>query len=323
MSASAAETIRVLLVEDDPDDYLLTRDLLSGSSDPRVELEWSPTYAKGLEAISRAEHDVYLLDYLLGERTGLDLLRDAMGAGCRAPIILLTGTGGREVDMAAMRLGAADYLVKGKFDAVQLERTIRYSVDRNQIMEQLRLFRTAVEQTADGIVITTADGRWPASSVVYANPAFTQLSAFASDELEAISLEPLLGFGDEAESLERIRGSLASGDPAAGQIVLRRKDGSGVVASCHVGPITDEDGTVTHMLALFEDSRSASGSRTSFARPRRWRRSGGSRAAGRGRRRTNQAGDSQPGRERPRRDADRWSPQARDGDRASGRHGCR
>lgn len=134
-------SVRVLLVDDDEDDYVVTRDLLADIEGELFELTWHPTYDTGLEAIGRAEHDVYLLDYRLGERTGLELLREAIERGCKAPLILLTGQGDREVDLEAMRTGAADYLVKGRIDSALIERSIRYAIERNQAEREIQLSR--------------------------------------------------------------------------------------------------------------------------------------------------------------------------------------
>jgi signal transduction histidine kinase len=137
--------VRVLLVDDDEDDYLLTRELFAEIPGARYALDWAPTYDAGLAAIGRHAHDVYLLDYRLDGRTGLDLLREAMRRGCRAPIILQTGAGDAEVDLEAMRAGAADYLVKGETDAPTLERSVRYALERKRAEEELRRAREELE----------------------------------------------------------------------------------------------------------------------------------------------------------------------------------
>jgi len=134
----AVYKIRVLLVDDDEDDYIITRDLLSEIGEMEFDLDWVGTYGTALEVISRGEHDVYLVDFGLGERNGLDLLRDALARGCKAPIILLTGQGDHEIDIEAMKAGAADYLVKGQIAAPLLERSIRYAIERAQTLQQLR-----------------------------------------------------------------------------------------------------------------------------------------------------------------------------------------
>ena len=119
--------LRVLIADDDEDDYILTRDLLLRIGRPRFQLDWTPTYEGALEAIERNQHDVYLFDYHLGHADGLQLMREALARGCKAPIILLTGNDNWETDVEAMKAGAADYLVKGHLDARLLERSIRYA----------------------------------------------------------------------------------------------------------------------------------------------------------------------------------------------------
>jgi len=119
------ERVKVLLIEDDEDDYVLVRELLSEISFTSYELEWAPNYRTALTAACRGAYDVCLLDFRLGECSGLDLLRELTQLGHRKPIILLTGQGDHEVDLEAMRLGAADFLVKGEFNAPLLERSIR------------------------------------------------------------------------------------------------------------------------------------------------------------------------------------------------------
>jgi signal transduction histidine kinase len=143
------DPLKVLLVEDDEDDYVFTRDLLNEMAGRPVELEWSQSYEHGLQRVLHNHFDVCLLDFRLGARTGLDLLREARaghgaGEGARvlAPIILMTGQGDQEIDIEAMRSGAADYLIKGEIDAAALERSIRYAVQQRRMEEErIRLVR--------------------------------------------------------------------------------------------------------------------------------------------------------------------------------------
>ncbi|MBY0526828.1 MAG: response regulator [Gemmataceae bacterium] len=140
------DLVSVLLVEDDADDYTLTRDYLSEIAGRRFHLDWVATYDAALEAIRRQEHHVYLLDYRLGERNGLELLREAVRLGARKPMILLTGQGDREVDMEAMRTGAADYLIKEQLDPSLLERAIRYAIEHKRTEEALRQMQEELER---------------------------------------------------------------------------------------------------------------------------------------------------------------------------------
>lgn len=138
--------LRVLLVEDDEDDYVLIRDLLAEMEG--LALEWVDGYAEALRMLDRDAHDVCLVDYRLGDTSGLKLMREAVSRGHRAPMILLTGSGDRTVDLEAMRAGATDYLLKGEIDAPTLERSIRYAFARRlrSLGESERRFRSLVGQ---------------------------------------------------------------------------------------------------------------------------------------------------------------------------------
>src|SRR5581483_8077078 len=138
--------LRVLIADDDEDDYLLTRDLLVRIERPRFQLDWASTYEGALQAIESNQHDVYLFDYHLGHSDGLQLLREALARGCKAPIILLTGNDNWETDVEAMKAGAADYLVKGHLDARLLERSIRYAIERTRAQGELLEYAHEIER---------------------------------------------------------------------------------------------------------------------------------------------------------------------------------
>jgi PAS domain S-box-containing protein len=129
---------KILLVEDDEDDYVLTRSLLDDVIHGQYEMVWAPTYDQALNACTRDIYDVHLIDYRLGKRDGLALVREMMQRGCKTPVILLTGQGSYDVDLEAMKAGVTDYLVKGEVTAPLLERTIRYAIERKQAEEALR-----------------------------------------------------------------------------------------------------------------------------------------------------------------------------------------
>jgi signal transduction histidine kinase len=128
--------VRVLLVEDDEDDYLLTRDLLWEIGKERFALDWAETFEDAVALIARQQYDVYLVDYHLGAYNGLQLLSEAERKG--TPIILLTGVEDWDIDVRAAKAGAADYLVKGQIDACLLERSIRYAIERKRAENALK-----------------------------------------------------------------------------------------------------------------------------------------------------------------------------------------
>lgn len=130
-------TIKVLLVEDDEDDYILIRDLLSEIPEQQFQLDWAATFEAAVSNINQRHHDVYLVDYRLGERNGLELLR-LINQQDSSPVIILSGQGGRELDIAALRSGAADYLDKSYLHSSILEHYIRASIERNQALTALQ-----------------------------------------------------------------------------------------------------------------------------------------------------------------------------------------
>jgi signal transduction histidine kinase len=130
--------VRVLLVEDDEDDYVIFRDLVSEIKYLPIELTWVDSYRRTLEAVKEDMHDIYIVDYLLSGSTGIDLLHVLKENGFRKPFIILTGHGDHAIDMQAMQEGAADYLEKERITPLLLERVIRYSIQKYRAMEMLR-----------------------------------------------------------------------------------------------------------------------------------------------------------------------------------------
>src|SRR5205085_2952089 len=174
------------LVEDDEDDFIITRDLFSEMRSQRFTLDWMKTFETGLQAMTLNQHDVCLVDYRLGARNGVDLLRAAIERGCQAPVILLTGAGEHEVDLEAMTAGAADYLVKTGLQAHTLERSVRYALQRKRAaamaaFEQARLAAFGAEI---GLALTRPGSlgvimqRCATAMSQYLNAAIAQISTF-------------------------------------------------------------------------------------------------------------------------------------------------
>jgi PAS domain S-box-containing protein len=139
--------VRVLLIEDDEDDFVLVKNLLVDASSSKYEIKWVSSYQEGLQAIRKAEFDVCLLDYRLGERTGLDILKGLDGKDLRSPIILLTGCRDYEIDIDAMKAGASDYLIKAEINSSLLDRSIRYALGRKKTETKLKEYAAKLEKS--------------------------------------------------------------------------------------------------------------------------------------------------------------------------------
>jgi signal transduction histidine kinase len=141
MTLESNKTISILLVEDDEDDYVIFRDILSRVTGSRVLLEWVSGYGQALEKVKQTQYDVCFVDYRLGDHNGLDLLKALQLQDLDVPIIILTGRGDYEIDMQAMKEGAADYLEKEILNPSLLDRSIRYTMERSKAMKELSASR--------------------------------------------------------------------------------------------------------------------------------------------------------------------------------------
>lgn len=176
--------IPILVIDDDEDDFLMLKELLLEGRERKFSLEWVSSYEEGKQALTRKNHKICFLDYRLGAQTGLDLLKEMMLADCKTPMILLTGYGEHEVDLEAMRIGAADYLVKDQITPALLERSIRYAIHRSQSLENIR---SLLDSTFEGIVLHDAKG-----TILEINRAGAQIFGIQASEMLGTSLSQYL-----------------------------------------------------------------------------------------------------------------------------------
>lgn len=189
---------RILIVDDDEDDFFITSEYIKNIPSNDFIIDWSYNYKDALQKLASNDHDIYFVDYRLGIKTGMDLLKDAIGQGCEAPIILLTGKGNQEIDVKAMESGAYDYLIKSELNTEKLERCIRYSLGRASSIQALkaneRRYRSIFEKSKDVVFITTSD-----FNIVDINYAAAELLNYELDELLQMNLSSIFkNAGDKA-----------------------------------------------------------------------------------------------------------------------------
>ena len=134
--------LRILIVDDSPEDRELYRRLLGQDPEQQYELLEAEQGEEGLELAHREKPDCLLLDYRLPDVDGLEFLRRLLDDG-PMPVIVLTGQGSEAVAVQAMKGGAQDYLLKGAITRQELKRAVGNAV------EKVALRRKVEERTAE------------------------------------------------------------------------------------------------------------------------------------------------------------------------------
>lgn len=237
---NSIKPVRILIIDDDEEDFLIFRDLINTISPVNFLTEWRMNYVQGLEALINADYDIYFIDYHLGAKTGIDLLKEAIKNKCEKPIVLLTGQGNKNIDLEAMHLGAADYLVKSQVSSEQLDRCIRYSLQQAMTLKKSRAnelkFRIIFERSKDIIFISNRQLEF-----LNINSAAKDLFGFEKEELlHQLTLRIFTNPSDRIEILKILSKEAKLIDH---EIDLSAKDGT--IKSCLLSASfeTDETGT--------------------------------------------------------------------------------
>jgi two-component system, cell cycle response regulator len=141
-------TRKILLIDDDRLQFRITQAHVKSFQTDLYELEWAATYEDGITRLLSGDYAACLLDYQLGERDGLHLIREAKARGCRTPIVFLTSETADRVNIEAMNEGALDYLVKVEITPRMIERSLRYALKLGDTLEALRRLATRDQLTS-------------------------------------------------------------------------------------------------------------------------------------------------------------------------------
>lgn len=133
------DSIRVLLVEDNPADARWVREILAEDAASEFDLLHASTVAEAVDRLSvdGAGFDAVLLDLSLPDDTGINTVERVLAAARTAVVIVMTGQGDERTGLAAMQAGAQDYLVKGQVDGRTLRRALRFALERQTVLQRL------------------------------------------------------------------------------------------------------------------------------------------------------------------------------------------
>lgn len=247
--------LRILAIDDDVVDIELLRrylDALQGYHIDLVSVTDPDTLDPGVLA---GETDIIFLDYLLGEKTGLTVLRDLRQAGVRLPVVMLTGQGDEHLAAELMKAGAADYLAKARMSPDSLEQVLRNALRVAELErraaeseEKLRLAATVFENVLEGVLVTDAEG-----TILSVNPAFTAITGFGEEE--AIGKRPnlLKSRMHDAPFYQGLWNALLTSGQWKGEIWNKRKSGDMFLVWQTISGVHNAEGKVTHYVSVFFD----------------------------------------------------------------------
>lgn len=151
---ASPSSLRVLIVDDEPDDAWLAQSGLRRIN-PNMQVDTIADFDAAVVALTSRRYDAGIIDYHLGAHSGVELIARCRAEGAEMPLILVTGQGGLDVDLDAMRGGATDYLSKDEATPALLERSLRYGLERvastAAMLALQRRYEAAVEGSHDGI----------------------------------------------------------------------------------------------------------------------------------------------------------------------------
>ena len=163
-------TIKVLLIEDNPGDVRLIKELLSEVREEVFELEWVNLMSLGVERLAQNEFDAVLLDLDLPDMQGKSTFRSIYAQNSHAPIVVLTGLDDDLLALWAVREGAQDYLIKGQVDSHLLARVLRHAIERKhaeiELLESKKHLQAIFESEPECVKLISAAGE-----IMEMNPA--------------------------------------------------------------------------------------------------------------------------------------------------------
>ena len=251
----SARVFRVLLIEDDPMDALIVRELLSAEKAHSFELSHvAGTLAMGFQAIAAGGIDLVLLDLSLPDGAGLETFKRAHLAAPHLPIIVMSGNDDEKLSVETLHEGAQDYLVKGQFDQRLLVRAMRYACERNRIEETLamerNLLKSLVDNIPDSIYAKDIEGRYVIDNVSH----FRRLRVENPGDVVGKTVFDFFPREIAVEYHAYDQAIMLSGKPLLNHVEpgLSPDGGPGWVSTTKV-PLHDDQGIITGLVCITRD----------------------------------------------------------------------
>jgi diguanylate cyclase (GGDEF)-like protein/PAS domain S-box-containing protein len=247
----------LLLVEDNPADIRLLREMFHEQSSHHTELTQVETMGQAEKHLAGAAVDIILLDLGLPDAQGLAAVRRAHAIAPRIPLVVLTGLDDESLAAQALQQGAQDYLIKGQVDARALLRALRYAVERKRMQEELfeekERALVTLNSIGDAVICTDISG-----NITFLNLVAVRMTGWSLGEaagkpmaevfrvLDAISRKTIPNPMEMA-----VRQNRATHLPP--NCTLIQRDGCEIPIEDSIAPIHDREGQATGVVIVFRD----------------------------------------------------------------------
>jgi PAS domain S-box-containing protein len=246
--------LTILLVDDNPADAWLVREMLKDASSSPIAVTHVARFADALASLRTQRFSAMLLDLTLPDSAGLDTFVRALAEAPHTPIVVLTGIDDEAVAAKAVQAGAQDYLVKGQVDGRLLYQSLRFAVERHASAEALRASEERFRQLADNIKEAFLVIELPGWKALYLSRMWEEISGRSLDEayrdfrIWFDAIHP-----DDRASARAAQSAIERGEPAAHVFRLVRPDGALRWVRARTFPVFNTDRHVYRLVGLVED----------------------------------------------------------------------
>ena len=251
----------LLLVEDNPGDARLLREMLNEAGAHKTEMTQAECMGDAERYLAQESFNIILLDLGLPDAQGLEAVRRARAIAPRVPLVVLTGLDDETLASRALQEGAQDYLIKGQIESRGLLRALRYAIERKTMEEALFVEKERAQVTlnsiGDAVVCTDISG-----NITFLNLVAEKMTGWRSEEAAGHAMGEVFKILD-AESREATPNPM---DLAVGlnrtvrlpsNCILVRRDGFETPIEDSIAPIHDREGKATGAVIVFRDVSAA------------------------------------------------------------------
>jgi PAS domain S-box-containing protein len=242
-----SDRLRLFLIEDREDIALLIRHALERAEH---EVVCCRSAADALIVLGQTSFDLVILDYLLEDMNGVQLIERLHADGVFIPILMITAHGDEHLATRVLQAGALDYVVKdaGLQFLEALPKRVAESVRRHQLEQMNQLLIQSLESTRDGVIVTDRQG-----IIIKVNQAIEKRSGYQREELLGRSTRIFQSGRHPTDFYRKLWATVSAGHSWQGEIQNRHKNGSVYTDSLTISPLVDARQRVTHYVAIYRD----------------------------------------------------------------------